>query len=98
MTNSFVEHWVQYNQLDKLYGHLPGLAAALPAVLGPVPAAPDLQDPDGVRPSLAGQAAIARALVHRLATGSEEPTTPGTTSITSSAPPPGARTREPAGD
>ena len=34
MSTPFVENWVQYNQLEKLYGYLPGLAAALPAVLG----------------------------------------------------------------
>ena len=34
MSTPFVENWVQYNQLEKLYGYLPGLAAALPSVLG----------------------------------------------------------------
>ena len=40
----------------------------LTAVFG-VPAAGDLQGPDGVHPSLAGQTAIARALVERLTPG-----------------------------
>jgi len=39
----------------------------LRAVFG-MPAHPDLQGPDGVHPSLAGQKAIARALVERLST------------------------------
>jgi acyl-CoA thioesterase-1 len=44
----------------------------LTAVFG-VPAAGDLQGPDGVHPALAGQTAIARALVERLTPGAAPP-------------------------
>jgi acyl-CoA thioesterase I len=33
-TNPMIEKWVQYTHLDKLYGYLPGMAEALPAVFG----------------------------------------------------------------
>jgi acyl-CoA thioesterase I len=31
---SMAEAWIQYTHLDKLYGYLPGMAAALPAIFG----------------------------------------------------------------
>ena len=34
MSNPTIEMWVQYTHLDKLYGYLPGMATALPAVFG----------------------------------------------------------------
>ena len=46
-----------------------------PSVFG-MPAAADLQGPDGVHPSIAGQTAITRALVRRLADPQRDPASP----------------------
>jgi acyl-CoA thioesterase-1 len=38
MNDQMIEKFVQYTHLEKLYGYLPGMAAALPAVFGMTPA------------------------------------------------------------
>ena len=52
-----IETWAQYTHLEKLYGYLPGMDEELPARLFGLPADPELQGPDGVHHSLAGQMA-----------------------------------------
>jgi acyl-CoA thioesterase I len=34
MSDPMIETWIQYTHLDKLYGYLPGMARALPAIFG----------------------------------------------------------------
>jgi acyl-CoA thioesterase-1 len=62
-------HWrnADVEAISAFFGQQEDPVVDLRAVFG-LPAHPDLQGPDGVHPSLAGQRAIARALVERLST------------------------------